>query len=118
MSVKELLIDTIKSKYDYPVFLNGSLGDDEPYPENFFTFFNESTNDAEFYDNEEHSCIWEFSLNFYSNNPKNVNSVLRDLKKVLKGVGFIIDGVGYDALSDEPTHTGRGITITYIERGI
>ena len=33
--------------------------------------------------------------------------------EVLKSVDFIVNGAGYDVASDEPTHTGRGITVTY-----
>lgn len=116
MDVKQLLIDTLESKYDYPVILQGSLSNDDVYPDNFFTFFNNDTMDNTFFDNKVYSTIWDFDLNFYSNDPSAVNNVLLEAKKLLKAKGFIIDGKGYDVISDEPTHTGRGINLIYIER--
>lgn len=114
--VKTLLIDTISSQYDYPISLQGSLSDDETYPDSFFTFWNNDTTDDEFYDNHETQTVWDFDLNFYSNDPKKVNTVLKELKPILKGAGFIIDGAGHDVMSDEPSHTGRGINLVYIEK--
>ncbi len=117
MDVKKLLIDTLKDNFEsYPVYLQGSLSVDEEYPESFFTFWNNSTNDDAFFDNTETETIWDFDLNFYSVDPDLVNSVLLAAKTELKAVGFIPDGSGYDVMSDEPTHTGRGLNLLYIER--
>lgn len=113
--MKELLIKTLEP-LGYPIFQQGSLSEEEPYPESFFTFWNNETNGDEFYDNEEHSYIWNFDLNFYSSNPKLVNTKLLEAKALLKKVGFIITGKGYDIASDEATHTGRGINILKIEK--
>lgn len=115
VDVKQLLIDTL-APFGYPIYLQGSLGADEAYPATFFTFWNNETNDAAFYDNGETETIWVFDLNVYSSDPSVVNSVLREAKGMLKAVGFIVDGLGYDLVSDEPTHTGRGIELYYIER--
>ncbi len=118
MDVKQLLIDTITplvSSVDN-IILQGSLSDQDEYPDSFFTFFNNATNDNSFYDNTETETIWDFDLNYYSTDPASVNSVLLEAKRLLKGVGFIVDGVGYDVLSDEPTHTGRGLNVLYIEK--
>lgn len=113
--MKDLLIDTLK-EFNYPIFLQGSLSEDEAYPDSFFTFWNNDTDGNEFYDNEEHSYIWDFDLNFYSNNPELVNIELLKAKELLKNKGFIVTGKGHDVASDEPTHTGRGIHVLKIER--
>ena len=116
VDVKELLINTLNTNFkDYPVYLQGSISRDEAYPESFFTFWNNSSNDSGFYDNSETECIWDFDLNFYSSDPTLVNSVLLTAKSALKGVGFIPDGNGYDVMSDEATHTGRGINLLFIQ---
>lgn len=115
MDVKGLLIETLQS-FNYPIYLQGSLSDEDVYPPSFFTFFNNSTNDEAFYSNTETQTIWSFDLNFYSNDPTLVNTVLLAAKPLLKAVGFISDGSGYDILSDEPTHTGRAINLLFIER--
>lgn len=117
MDVKTLLINTLSSVFvDYPILLQGSLSDSAAYPDHFFTFFNNGSNDGNFFDNNETITIWDFDLNIYSIDPEVVNNTLVEAKRLLKSVGFIIDGKGYDVMSDEPTHTGRGINLLYIER--
>lgn len=115
MNVKQLLIQTL-STFNYPVILHGSLSDEDEFPASFFTFFNNDTADDNFYDNSETETIWDFDLNFYSIDPALVNSVLVEAKPLLKAAGFIVDGKGYDVLSNNPTHTGRAINIQYIEK--
>ena len=116
VDVKNLLIDTLDEAFHLPVYLQGSISVDEKYPDSFFTFWNNSTTDDAFFDNTETETIWDFDLNFYSNDPAIVNSVLLLAKTTLKSVGFIPDGSGHDVMSDEPTHTGRGLTLLFIER--
>lgn len=115
MDIKDLFINTLKNEFGFPVILQGSMSDDDEYPDSFFTFFNNSTTSEAFYDNKETETVWDFDLNFYSNNPDLVNSILLEAKTALKAQGFIIDGKGYDVLSDEPTHTGRGINVLFVE---
>ncbi len=114
--VKMLLINTLTNAFDLPVILQGSLSMNEEYPAAFFTFWNNSTNDDAFFDNTETETIWNFDLNYYSNDPASVNSVLLQAKQLLKSAGFIPDGSGHDVMSDEPTHTGRGMTLLFIEK--
>lgn len=116
MDVKSLLINTLATKYDWPIILQGSLSKEDAYPDSFFTFWNNSTNDDSFYNNVETKVIWDFDLNFYSTDPALVNGVLLEAKALLKAVGFIPNGSGYDVLSDEPTHTGRGMNLLFVER--
>lgn len=104
---------TILSALGYPVFLQGSLLPDEPYPDSFFTFWNDSADGASYYSNTENTIVWGYSVNFYSNNPTLVNSKLLEAKTLLKANGWIVSGAGYSVMSDEQTHTGRGITALY-----
>lgn len=115
MDVKQLLIDTL-SPFNYDVYQQGSMSDSDEYPDSFFTFFNNETNDDNFFDNQETITIWDFDLNIYSIDPEVVNSTLLTAKPLLKAAGFIVNGAGYDVLSDEETHTGRGINLIYIEK--
>lgn len=112
--MKDLLINTL-STMGYPVRLQGSLGEEEEYPNSFFTFWNNDTSGDEFYDNEEHSCVWDFDLNLYSVDPNIAEYELLNAKKLLKEKGFIVSGKGYDVMSGESTHTGRGINVKYKE---
>jgi len=112
--MKDLLIELLES-FGYPVFLQGSLSVDEPYPNSFFTFWNNNSNTDTYYDNDEYKIVWNFDLNFYSSDPTLVNTKLIEAKTLLKENGFIVSGKGYDIASDEPTHTGRGINVLKIE---
>ena len=125
--MKTLLIKTLK-ELGYPVKLQGSLEKNEKYPDSFFTFWNNETLSEGFYNNSESKYVWDFDINFYSTNPvlvnnifnkqinndKSGNGIISAVDK-LKNKGFIISGKGYDLPSDEPTHTGRGINVLYIE---
>lgn len=110
--MEDLLISTLEP-LGYPVFLQGSLLPDEPYPDHFFTFWNDSTDGTSYYSNNEGAILWSYSLNFYSTDPLLTNSKLLEAKALLKSAGWVVNGAGYDVPSDEPTHTGRGITILY-----
>lgn len=116
IDVKQLLLDTLDDTFGYPVYLQGSLSVDDAYPDAFFTFWNNYTDDSAFFDNTENQVIWDFDLNFYSNDPVLVNTVLLQAKAALKAVGFIPDGSGHDVVSDESTHTGRGLTLLFIQK--
>ena len=104
---------TILESFGYPVFLQGSLNQNDPYPESFFTFWNSNTADGSHYNNKRISCNWDFSVNFYSSNPTLVNTMLLSAIESLRAAGWIISGDGYDVPSDEPTHTGRGVDAIY-----
>lgn len=110
--MEDLLISTLES-LGYPIRLQGSLLSDETYPDHFFTFWNDSADGESFYNNTESAIVWQYSLNFYSVDPLLVNSKLLEAKTLLKNKGWVVSGAGYSVMSDEPTHTGRGITILY-----
>ena len=102
-------------KLGYPVFKQGSLTPDQPYPDHFFTYWNDSADGESFYSNNESAIIWNYSVNFYSVDELLVTSKLMEAKVLLRQAGFIVAGAGHDLASDEPTHTGRGITALYRE---
>lgn len=110
----DLLIKNLK-KIGYPVFLQGSILADQPYPDSFFTFWNSTTDSQSFYDNDESAINWVYTIAFYSTNPITVNTVLFTAKQMLKRAGFIVSGGGFDLLSDEKTHTGRGLIVQYLQ---
>lgn len=111
----DLLISTLET-LGYPVKLQGSMLPDEPYPNSFFTFWNDSADGDSYYSDQEGAIVWAYSVNFYSNDPLLTNSKLLEAKALLKAQGFIVGGAGYDVMSDEPTHTGRGITVLYRQK--
>lgn len=110
--MEDLLIELLSS-FGFPVRLQGSLAEDEPYPDNFFTFWNNSSESSGFYDNDENNIVYDYDVNFYSVNPEAVYSKLREAKQLLKANGFTVSGDGYGVASDEPTHDGRGMNVLY-----
>ena len=119
--MEDLLIKTLEA-LGYPVDLQGSYAPEAKYPDHFFTFWNDSADGSSYYSNTEGAILWQYSLNFYSIDPEKVNDMFKVIKdkdtakSLLKAAGFIVSGAGYSVLSDEPTHTGRGITVIYREK--
>lgn len=114
--MEDLLISTLESALGYDVRLQGSLLPDESYPDHFFTYWNRTADGAAFYDNDESAVLWVYDLNFYSIDADAVYTKLMEAKALLKAAGFIVTGAGYSVMSDEPTHTGRGISVLYSQR--
>ena len=105
----------ILESFGYPVYRQGSMSKDEKYPDTFFTFWNNDSPDHSYYDNKDYGTDWDFNIYVYSNNPNLAYSLLNDAKAALKAMGWICPSKGFDATSDEPTHTGRGMEIYYLE---
>lgn len=112
--MEDKLIEILES-FGYPVIRQGSLGQDESYPEHFFTFWENDSYDGGHYDNCDVSCVYDYDVNFYSIDPNLTYSKLKEAKKLLKANGFIISGNGYGVASDEDTHTGRGMNALYLQ---
>lgn len=112
--MEDKLIEVLES-FDYPVIRQGSLAEDEAYPDDFFTFWNNDSSDASHYDNESKSSVYDYDVNFYSNSPAHTYSKLRDAITLLKSEGFIVTSDGHDVASDEDTHTGRGVNVLYLK---
>lgn len=109
----EDLILSILCGLGYPICRQGSLAENAPYPDHFFTFWNNAADGDSFYNNDETAIVWDYDLNFYSIDPNMTSAKLIEAKALLKKAGFIVTGAGHDVASDEPTHTGRGINIFY-----
>ena len=115
MRMKGELIKVLQT-LGFPVYQQGSLSADERYPDTFFTFWNNSTEGASIYNNKVTSYIWDFDVNCYAIDADQVEKYLVKAIQLLEEHGFIIGDKGYDVMSDEQTHTGRGTNILYIEK--
>lgn len=112
--MEDKLIEILEG-FGVPVYRQGSMSDDEVYPETFFTFWNNDSPNHAHYDNDEYGTAWDFNIYVYSSNPSMTYSLLNDARAALKKAGWITPSKGFDVASDEPTHTGRGLEIFYLD---
>ena len=106
---------TILSGFNYPVYKQGSCDDAVYQDESFFTFWNNTSPDHAHYDNLSYGTAWDYNIFFYSVDPALPYTVMNGVIDNLKAAGWIVDGKGYDTVSDTKTHTGRGLHIQYLE---
>lgn len=104
----------ILETFGVPVFRQGSLSNDARYPQTFITFWNNASNDHAHYDNAFYGVEWDYNIFVYSSNINTTYSLLSDVRAALKAAGWIPASHGFDAASDEPSHTGRGIEVVYM----
>lgn len=97
------------------LFLHGTMNPDEAYPEEFVTFWTDDAPDGVHFDNNTRSYDWAFSVIYYSNNPTNVNTKPNEIRAALKAAGFIPQGKGQDAPSDEQAFTGWAMDFVITE---
>lgn len=112
--MEDRLIEIVES-LGYEVYRQGSLSENDDYPKTFFTYWNSDSPNTSFYDNNEHGTIWMFDVNVYSIDSELAYKLLLDARSALKQNGFIVTSKGYDLTTDEPTHTGRGMEVIFIE---
>lgn len=113
--MEDTLISLLES-LEYPVYRQGSIAEDEPYPATFFTFWNRSEDGISFYDNSDYLVSHSFDVNVYSSNVSLAYSLQRAARDLLKSNGWTITERGYDVSSDEVTHIGRGFSCLYLEQ--
>ena len=112
MNVEDTLISLLGT-FKFPVYRQGSLAKNAPYPATFFTFWEnpENVND---YDNETKFVIYDYLIYVYSNDPIVLADTLAAARKLLKENNFAIISRGFDVASDEQTHTGKCFEVGYI----
>lgn len=101
--------------FGYPIYRQGSMSSTQEYPQAFFTTWNNDTREEAFYGGEARRRVWDYDINFYASDPELVDKIPEEAIARMKKEGFIIDRAGYDVMSDERTHTGRGIHILCID---
>ncbi len=111
--MEDNLIELLET-FGYKVRRQGGFLEDEAYPDTFITFWNASESEAAAYDNETKRVVYMYNVNVYSDDPGVTFSLLRDIRKLLKKNGYIITTRGRDVISDEPSHTGRGLDAVII----
>ena len=112
--MEDNLIELLES-LNYPVYRQGSMFNEDSYPETFFTFWNNDSPDHAHYDNVEYGTNWDFNIYVYSSDPALTYSLLESARQILKAEHWIVRGKGFDVQSDEATHTGRGLNVYYLD---
>lgn len=112
--IDDNLIELLET-FGFPVYRQGSLAEDAPYPDTFITFWEnpETTTD---YDNDTKFVIYDFNVYVYSIDPELLAATLSAARTLLKQNNFIIASRGFDVASDEKSHTGKGFEVGYINR--
>lgn len=109
------IIDSKTPAEAIPIFRQGSLGEEDDYPDTFLTFWNSAETERTAYNNETATVVWSFDVNAYSTSAATVYSLSGKLRDALKKAGWQAPDRGHDVGSDEITHTGRGISVTFLE---
>lgn len=113
--MKSKLLTVLETFCPNNVFLQGTLANNAPYPDEFITFWTDTTPDNAHYDNDTKSWDWHFSVIYYSNNPANVGTKPAQITAALKVAGFIPQGKGNDIPSDVQSHTGWAMEFIGVE---
>lgn len=90
----------------YPVFLHGTLGENEPFPPAFITYQTLDSPDAFPFDDDPTHTVWVYQVICYADDRQTLEETAAACRNALKASGFIPQGKGRDIPSEEPTHTG------------
>ena len=112
--MEDTLIQLLET-FEVPVIRQGSLAPSEKYPDTFFTFWCNSEAEQSAYDDHTVSVVYDFDVNVYSTSPSKVYDLLTEARKLFKRNGWQTPDRGHDIYSDEITHTGRGMEVTFLK---
>ena len=93
--MKEKLIEILETM-GYSAYLQGSMSEDDKYPESFFTFWNFDTEEIRHYNNKATFISYGFWVYFYSVNPALVENVMKETVTKLKENKFLITVAGME----------------------
>ena len=110
--VMNLLYETFNDM-GYEYFRQGSLKDDQPYPNSFFTYWNVESELLAQYDNVARAKAYSIQVYFYTDDSSIIYTTFDELLEKLEQRGFILEDDGWDIPSDVETHIGRTTMISY-----
>lgn len=114
MNAKQELFD-IFEEMGFEYWLMHQMPANKKYPSSFFTYLTTDAPFIEYHDNKPMAVSWAFMIGFYTDDPGIMDITIIRLMNKLQAAGWIVEGPGEDVESDEPTHTGRRLTIGKIE---
>lgn len=102
-------------KIGKPYYRQGSMSD-EDYKEEFFTFWNINSPSLQIRDNATRTYVEYVQIGAYTNNARNVYSLMDSFIAEAKAAGFIVEGKAHDANADKPNYYGRIVYIKIINK--
>lgn len=91
---KDLIILDANGKRK-PVYIEGDAPADKDLPDEYFTVSEDYTSNAVNADNKARAYLFEFTLKYYTTDPKRLYTGLQEAITHLQGKGYDIEGVGY-----------------------
>ena len=101
--------------YGLPLYLQGTLGADEDYPDNFITYWIEDSKGNAFYDNDSNETDWSISIIYYTHDINSIKEFIPKLIDDLKINKFKVIGKGFFTPSDKPNCVGWILPAIYLK---
>lgn len=111
--MNDVIYSLLNSLLPDKVFLQGTLTG--AFPDEFVTFWNNSSEDGSNFDNETMTVNYRYQVNVYGQTPSRIASLAAAIRRTLKNAGFIPDGVGYDLPTDRPPYIAKTMTFDVIQ---
>lgn len=92
--------------FNLPVFIQGDMPEDMPYPDLFITYTWFSSSDLWRFDNKATATQYTCQVTVYGNAPNNIDETVEALTDLLLKNGYSKSGGGRLIPSDEKTHLG------------
>lgn len=112
----EKVLTKFEEQEGLPYYRQGSLTEGEELPSSFITFWNSSTPESAFYDNDPHSAIWTWQIYIYTNDPSKLYTLADSFLELAREEGFVRQGKANDIASSIESYVGRFFTLKFIEK--
>ena len=114
MSVKDRLLNALEP-LGYQVLRQGTIGPDGECEDDLITYYIVDTMTERSYDNEPAITSWLIYITFYSYDAQLVEDERVRIVQTLRAAGFLPDGKGRDALSEDAGQTGWEMKFYFLE---
>ena len=108
-------LEEIFEEIGIPYSRQGSYGETEELPSEFYTFWQTRCEPDDYYCNQASTLNHEWVVFYYTSNPETLYSGLENFIKKAEEKGFYLQSM-QDISCDEPSFNGRFCKITYKEQ--
>lgn len=113
--MEENLIELLQT-LGYKAYRQGSIPENQAYPDTFFTFWNNETIEHSAFDNDTSIITYDYDVNVYSTDISVCVDLLEQARTLLKQNNWIITVISNDMASDEITHVGKGMRVLFLRQ--